>query len=94
MKAIRTHYLSATNTKGSRIKAVAQTTPDDATSLTFPYDYEADDGGHRTAAEALAATRNWGPIAGYGTTWINGTHYHLWTLLWESSRSPVIRPED
>ena len=55
MKAIQIKYLPATNTKGSRLKAIAY----GGLSLTAPFDYEATDGGERNLAEAFCAKYNW-----------------------------------
>ena len=55
MQAIQTKYLSATNSRGSRIKAFCA-----AGSLTIPYPHElSGQAVHRKAAEALAAKLGW-----------------------------------
>ena len=54
MKAIVTHYLPATDTRGSRIKATAE----GGNSVTIGYDH-ASDNTHRKAAEALCAKMGW-----------------------------------
>ena len=51
--AIRTKFLGATNTKGSRIKATLE--GDIPGSVTLPYDYALDQfPNHKRAAQALA----------------------------------------
>lgn len=51
--AIRTKFLGATNTKGSRIKATVE--GDIPGSVTLPYDYALDQfPNHKRAAQALA----------------------------------------
>jgi hypothetical protein len=67
--AIRTKFLGATNTKGSRIKATVETPPEFGrgwpildkqgvkffTNVTLPYDYELDQfSNHQRVAKALA----------------------------------------
>lgn len=57
MQYIQTKYLSATDTKGSRIKAKASFCPD---SLTIPYDYSLDcEQAHAKAAMQLAKKLDW-----------------------------------
>jgi len=65
MKAIETHYLGATNTRGSRIKA----TEPDGQSVTIPYPYElSGEAVHRHAAEALRDRMGWaGELVGGAT---------------------------
>lgn len=65
MQAIQTRYLSATNTRGPRIKAWCA-----AYSITIPYPHElTGQAVHRKAAEALAVKLGWtgtyyGPLLG------------------------------
>ena len=65
MQSIQTRYISATNTRGSRIKAWCA-----AGSVTIPYPHEfTGQAVHRKAAEALATKLNWtdptyGPLLG------------------------------
>jgi hypothetical protein len=55
MQAIVTKYLSATNTKGARIKATC-----DAGSITIPYPHElSGEAVHEAAAMALVAKLEW-----------------------------------
>ena len=55
MKTITTKYLSATNTKGSRIKAISE-----VNSITIPYDYSLSNGDvYWKAAEALCHKLGW-----------------------------------
>lgn len=56
MKAIKTIYLGATNTRGSRIKA----TDCDRNYVTLAWDYELNaDENHRMAAKALCDKMEW-----------------------------------
>ena len=56
MQAIVTKYLSATNTRGTRIKAYCQ-----AGSITLGWDHALNHAGNeRSAAEALCAKFGWG----------------------------------
>ncbi len=65
MKAILTRYLGPTDYRGSRIVATAEggrnydTGRDTPHRLTIPYDYAANDGGHRAAAYALRDRLGW-----------------------------------
>ena len=67
MQAITTKYVSATNTRGSRIKASCQ-----AGSISIPYPSElTGQACHRAAAEVLAQKMGWtgpdyGPLLGGG----------------------------
>jgi hypothetical protein len=54
MQAITTKYLGPTNFRGSRIKASCE-----AGSITLPYDYNENDGGHYGAAVALIKKLGW-----------------------------------
>jgi hypothetical protein len=57
MQYIQTKYLSPTNTKGSRIKAIASFAGD---SITIPYDYSLDcEQAHAKAAMELAKKLEW-----------------------------------
>lgn len=57
MQAIRTKYLSPTNTRGARIKATCE-----AGSLTVPYRYDLDTSDmHRKAAFELMEKLGWNP---------------------------------
>jgi hypothetical protein len=56
-KAITTRYIGPTNSRGSRIKAMAE----GGLSITVPYDYGLSaDGNHLAAAIALANKHGWG----------------------------------
>jgi hypothetical protein len=56
MKAIVTKYISATNTRGSRIAA----SDEDGNKVTIPYPHElSGEAVHRRAAEALCAKMGW-----------------------------------
>ena len=56
MKAIKTHYIGPTNTKGSRIRA----SDGDINSITIPYDSGKEtDANHISAAVALCRKMNW-----------------------------------
>ena len=79
-KAIRTHCIPATNTKPRRIKAVSQTTANDAISITVKHQSDHADSGHRLAAETLRRQLNWPPLTGHGVTMVAGVSYHVWTL--------------
>lgn len=58
MQSINTKYLSATNTKGSRIKAYASYGKE--FNLTMPYDYALDtQQAHAKVAMELAKRLNW-----------------------------------
>ena len=63
MQAITTKYIGPTNFRGSRIKASCE-----AGSITLPYDYSENDGGHYGAAVALIKKLGW---EDYGT-WYRG----------------------
>jgi hypothetical protein len=54
MQAITTKYIGATTFRGSRIKASCE-----AGSITLPYDYSENDGGHHFAAVALIKKLGW-----------------------------------
>jgi hypothetical protein len=54
MQAITTKYIGPTNFRGSRIKASCP-----AGSITLPYDYSENDGGHYLAAVALIKKLGW-----------------------------------
>lgn len=57
MKAIRTKYHGATNTKGSRISA----SDEDGNRVSIPYPHELSGGAvHRAAADALCQKMGWG----------------------------------
>lgn len=64
-QAIITTYLGATNTRGSRIKAVAE-----AANMAVPYPHEAGSvsAAHLVAAKALATKMGWAGI------WVGGGH--------------------
>ena len=56
MKAIITKYIPATNTKGSRIKAMAE----GVKSLSIPYPHELNaEEGHKLAASLLCERMEW-----------------------------------
>lgn len=56
MKAIKTIYLGATNTRSSRIKA----TDCDRNSITLSWDHSLDtNGNHKKAAKALCDKMDW-----------------------------------
>lgn len=58
MKAIQTHYLGPTNTRGSRIVATAERQPAKPWRVVIPYDHRADDP-HKVAALALCKRLGW-----------------------------------
>ena len=61
MQAIKTKYLPATNSRGSRIKATC-----DAGSVTIPYPHEfSGQATHRATVEALLVKLGWND-SGYG----------------------------
>jgi hypothetical protein len=65
MQAITTKYISATNTKGSRIKATCE-----AGSITISYPHElSGQDVHAAAAMALVRELGWDD---YGKSWIAG----------------------
>jgi hypothetical protein len=67
MQAITTKFLSATNTRGSRIKATC-----DAGSVTISYPYELDyPDTHRKAAQALVDKLGWNTDS-YGNLIVGG----------------------
>ena len=77
MKAIRTKYHGATDTRGSRISA----SDEDGNRVTIPYPHElyelSGEAVHRKAAEALCEKMNWaGPMIGgalkdgYAFVWV------------------------
>lgn len=89
MHAIQTKYLSATNTRGARIKA----TLSEEGSITISYDYAISDvSNHRAAALALleklyaadtdagikAAVNRWRWKFATGTL-ADGSYAHVWT---------------
>lgn len=55
MKAIQVKYLSATNTKGSRLKAMAEGVP----SIIRGFDYKYNDGGKLQIAQELCIKYGW-----------------------------------
>ena len=61
MKAIKTHYLPCTNSRGSRVKATAE-----AGSITLSWDHSLNtEENHIAAAEALRGKLDWvGPRYG------------------------------
>jgi len=61
MKAIQVRYMSATNTKPSRVKAMAEGVP----SITLPFSY--DESPYALAAQTLADKYNWGKVKHAGT---------------------------
>jgi len=67
-QSIVTKWLGYTNTKGLRIKALANKRMGDLPemSLTVPYEYDGGPEGHADAAKALATRQKW-----YGV-WIAG----------------------
>jgi hypothetical protein len=68
MQAIVTKYISATNTKGSRIKATCA-----AGSLTVHWDHELSvEGNHEAAAKELVRQLDWTVEAGYKGSWVGG----------------------
>lgn len=65
MKAIETKYLSATNVRGSRIKAYD--CDNNQVTISYPYELSGEDV-HRKAAEALRDKMGWtGELVGGGT---------------------------
>ena len=81
MQYIITKYLSATDTKGERIKAKASSAP---YSITIPYDHSLDvEQAHAKAAMQLAAKLNWrgeyaagGNDTGYIFAFIGGSNLY------------------
>jgi hypothetical protein len=67
MKAIRTRFLGPTDTKGARIKAMAEGVP----SITRAWEYALTaDQNHVDAAEQLAHVYGWLPL---GSSFASGT---------------------
>ena len=81
MKAIETKYLGCTNSRGSRIKAIAEG-GDRPHSVTLSYDHELNgDENHEAAAWALVIKMGWtwetmfGGGTRDGMAWICGSEY-------------------
>jgi len=78
MQAIQTKYLSATNTKGSRIKATCA-----AGSITISYPSElSGQAVHRSAAEALALKLGWTEHKLLGGCLPNGDYCFIFDNAW------------
>ena len=74
MKAIRTRYHGATNTRGSRI--IASDGDGNRASIPYPHELNSEEA-HRKAALALCAKMGWNP-AGLVTGWHGADAYHVW----------------
>lgn len=71
MQAIRTKYISATNTKGSRIQASCETK-----TIYVPYNHALSlDGNHRAACERLMRAMEWTSDYGRAYTEMTGGWY-------------------
>lgn len=77
MKAIQTHYIGPTNTKGSRIVATAEGGKKPH-RLVIPYMHEDGDGGHARAARLLCVKLGWTGIFVSGGL-PNGDVAHVFT---------------
>jgi len=76
MKAITTHYLGPTNTRGSRIYARAE-----SLRHSVPYDYALDaEGNHEAAARAFCVKHNWTGKLASGTLPDGKTHVHVFLV--------------